>query len=163
MAEQWVEDLMELVRKVMGYQTSLIEEKHGTTSHFVKYDTNQVHSLAACIANAVYGRHKDANSILCSGPGEQYSLSSGGLMPTQSQMQVVTLALSNHPGDSCEVVWTSDNKVIGSVQPRSNTIHIQTFGMQHEVKILPGVQPEANEWRLVLTFRLALDPLQDKK
>jgi len=45
-------------------------------------------------------------------------------MPTQSQMQVVTLVLSNHPGNSCEVVWTSDSKVIGSVRTKSNTMHM---------------------------------------
>ena len=115
---------------------------------------------------ACYKRHSDLDVTLNSAIGKPFFVDHGineTRLPYKEEQQTITFCYHNGNKEIIEVAWWDDKTDLGAINTPNNSIHWQLAGSQlyeHEVRLKKGAVTNGKEWRMIISFRMLLDPKQ---
>ena len=124
--------------------------------------------VVAKTENACYDNHSDSDITLNSRKNAPFFTDCGQYetrLPYPEEQQTITFCFNNGDDDAIVVTWYekvgNSMKSLGQLVTPNNSIHWQLAGSQlyeHGVSLKKGACPKGNHWRMIISFRMLLDP-----
>ena len=159
--------LLSIFNNIKGSQEDAVLEARGGEEYKPTLICTDIYNITGHSKNCKFSHHSDYSTMHTSASANKcdriYSGYENGYLPTQDEMQVVTLILSNsQQSESSRLVYKDKHKTGKLCKENiilgNNTIHIQGPGSQsngitHQSEMIEGADSVPGTFRIIVTFR----------
>ena len=159
--------LLSIFNNIKRTQEDAVIQARGGEEYKPTLICTDIYTITGHSKNCKFSHHSDYSTMHTSASSNEcdriYSGHENGYLPTQDEMQVVTLILSNsQQSESSRLVYKDKHKTgklcKENILLGNNTIHIQGPGSQsngitHQSEMIEGADSVPGTFRIIVTFR----------